>query len=48
MRVEPKIHEHTVTHVFGNETTEAAHDLDDALLIGRDDLAQVLRVHTRR
>ena len=40
-----KIDEHTVAHIFRHEPAEAAHRLGDALLIGRNDFAQVLRVH---
>jgi SAM domain (Sterile alpha motif) len=43
-----KIHEHTVAHVFRYEPAVTAHRLGDTLLVARDDLAQVLRVHTRR
>ena len=42
----PEIDEHAVAHVFRHEPTEAAHGLGNAFLIGRNDLAQVLRVHT--
>ena len=42
-----EIREHAVAHVFRDETAEALHSLGDALLIGRNDLAQVLRVHPR-
>ena len=42
-----EINEHAVAHVFGHEPAEAAHRLGDAFLIGRNDLAQVLRVHAR-
>ena len=44
----PEIHEHAVAHVLRDEPAEALHGLGDALLIGGNDLAQVLRVHTRR
>ena len=40
-----EVHEHAVAHVLRDEPAEAAHGLGDALLIGRNDLAQVLRVH---
>ena len=40
-----KIHQHAVAHVLGHEPAEATHGLGDAFLIGRNDLAQVLRVH---
>ena len=43
-----QIHEHTIAHVFRNEAAEALHGLRDALLIGRNDLAEVFRVHARR
>ena len=37
-----------VAHVLRYEAAEALHGLRDALLIGRNDLAQVFRVHARR
>ena len=40
-----KIYEDTIAHVSGYEPVEALHGLDNAFLIGRDDLAQVLRIH---
>ncbi len=40
-----KVHEHTVTHILGNKPAEAVHDLSYAFLIGRNDVAKVLRVH---
>ena len=40
-----EIDQHAVAHVFRHEPAEAAHGLGDAFLIGRNDLAQVLRVH---
>ena len=40
-----EVDEDTVAHVFRHEAAEAAHRLGDAFLIGRNDLAQVLRVH---
>ena len=43
-----EIDEHAVAHVLRDEAAEALHGLGDALLIGRNDLAQVLGVHTRR
>ena len=43
-----EVHEHAVAHVLRYEPAEALHGLGDALLIGGDDLAQVLRVHARR
>ena len=44
----PKVHQDPVAHVFCNETTKALHGLSDALLIGRNDLAEVFRVHACR
>ena len=41
-----EVNQHTVAHISGDEAPEAAHGLGDAPLIGRNDLAQVLRVHT--
>ena len=43
-----EVHEHAIAHVLRYEPAEALHSLGDALLIGGDDLAQVLRVHTGR
>ena len=40
-----KIDEDAVAQVLRHEPAEAAHDLSDAFVIGRNDLAQVLRVH---
>ena len=37
-----------VAHVLRDEAAEALHGLGDALLIGRNDLAEVFRVHARR
>ena len=42
-----EIHQHAIAHVLRHEPAEAAHGLGDAFLIGRNDLAQVLRVHAR-
>ena len=43
-----EVDQHAVAHVLRHEPAEALHGLGDALLIGRNDLAQVLRVHTGR
>ena len=43
-----EIHEHAVAHVLRDEPAEALHSLGDALLVGGNDLAKVLRVHARR
>ena len=43
-----EIDQHAVAHVLRYEPAEALHSLGDALLIGGNDLAQVLRVHARR
>src|SRR5262249_40649807 len=40
-----KVHEDAIPHISGDEPAEAAHGLGDAFLVGRNDLAQVLRVH---
>ena len=40
-----EIHEDAVAHVLRHEPAEALHGPGDALLIGGNDLAQVLRVH---
>ena len=43
-----QIDQHPVPHVLRYEATEALHGLSDALLVGRNDLAEVFRVHARR
>ena len=43
-----EVDQNAVAHVLRNEAAEALHGLSDALLIGRNDLAEVLRVHARR
>ena len=43
-----KVHEHAIAHVLRHEPAEALHGFGDALLIGGNDLAQVLRVHASR
>ena len=40
-----EVNQHTIAHIPGDEAPEAAHGLGDARLIGRNDLAQVLRIH---
>ena len=40
-----EIDEHAVAHIFGHEPAEATHGLGDAFLVGRNDFAQVFRVH---
>ena len=42
----PEINEHAVAHILRHEPSEAAHGIGDARLIGRNDLAQVLWVHS--
>ena len=44
----PEVDQHPIAHVLRDEATEALHGLRDALLIGRNDLAEVFRVHARR
>ena len=44
----PEIHEHAVAHIIGDEPAEALHRLRDTLLIGRNNLAEVFRIHARR
>ena len=41
-----EVDENTVAHVLCYEPAEALDRLGDALLIGRNDLAKVFRVHT--
>ena len=43
-----EVDQHAVAHVLRYEAAEALHGLCDALLIGRNDLAEVFRVHARR
>ena len=43
-----EVDEDPVAHVLRYEATEALHGLRDALLIGRNDLAEVFRVHASR
>ena len=40
-----KVDQHPVAHVLRYEAAEATHRLRNALLIGRNDLAEVFRVH---
>ncbi len=41
----PEVDQDAVAHVLRYEAAEALHSLRDALLIGRNDLAEVFRVH---
>ena len=43
-----EVHEDAVAHVLRYKAAEALHSLSNALLVGGNDLAQVLGVHTRR
>jgi hypothetical protein len=43
-----EIDQHSVAHVPRNEAAEATYGLRDAVLIARNDLAKVLRVHPHR
>jgi hypothetical protein len=43
-----EVHQHTVAHVLRYEPAKALDSLGDALLVGGDDLAEVLWVHARR
>src|SRR5262249_20805651 len=43
-----KVDQDPIAHVFRYEATEALHSLRDALLVGRNDLAEVFRVHASR
>jgi hypothetical protein len=40
-----KVDQYAVAHVLRYESAEATHGLGNAFLIGRNDLAEVLRVH---
>jgi hypothetical protein len=42
-----KIHEDTVAHVFRNEPVVAVHRAGDTLLISRNDVPQILGIHSR-
>ena len=44
----PEVDQNPVAHVLRYEAAEALHGLGDALLIGRNDLAEVFRVHAGR
>ena len=44
----PEVNQNSIAHVLRYEAAEALHGLRDALLIGRNDLAEVFRVHARR
>ena len=44
----PEVHKDPIAHVLRNEATEALHGLRDALLVGRNDLAEVFGVHASR
>jgi hypothetical protein len=41
----PEVDQDPIAHILRYEAAGALHGLCDAFLIGRDDLAQVLRVH---
>ena len=43
-----EVDQNTIAHVLRDEPTEALHGLGDALLVGRNDLAEIFRVHARR
>ena len=43
-----EVDQHPVAHVLRYEAAEALHGLGNALLIGRNDLAEVFRVHAGR
>ena len=43
-----EVDQHPIAHVLRYEAAEALHGLRDALLVGRDDLAEVFRVHAGR
>jgi hypothetical protein len=43
-----KIDEYAIAHVLGDKTTKPRHCLRNALLLGGNNLADVLRVHARR
>src|SRR4029077_1049201 len=43
-----EVDQNPIAHVFRYEAVETLHSVGDALLIRRNDLASILRVHTRR
>ena len=43
-----EVHEHAVAHVLRHKAAEPLHGLSDALLVGGNNFAEVLWVHTRR
>ena len=43
-----EVNQYAVTHVLSDETTKATYCLRDALLVGRNDLAEVFGVNARR
>ena len=43
-----EVDQHPVAHELRDETAEATHGLRDARLIGRNDLAEIFRVHPCR
>ena len=44
----PEIDQHPVAQILRDEAAEALHRLGGAFVIGRNDLAQVFRVHSGR
>ena len=43
-----KVYQHAVPHVLRYGAVEALHGLGDALLVGRNNVAEVFGVHARR
>jgi hypothetical protein len=44
----PEVHQHPIAHVLRYEAAEALHCFRDTLLVSRNDLAEVFRVHAGR
>jgi hypothetical protein len=44
----PEVDQHPIAHVLRDEASEALHGLGNTLLVGRNDLAEVFRVHAGR
>jgi hypothetical protein len=44
----PEIDQNAIAHVLRHEAAEALHGVGDALLVGRNDLAEILGVHASR
>ena len=43
-----EVDQHPVAHIFGDKAVEAADRIGDGVVVGADQLAQILRVKSRR